>query len=140
MNNEKLTINDMETYTIEKIAVFLKCGKIRAKQIRDDIVNKLDLTPSKNIKIKKEFLLGYIKANHNEEFTIREETTKEEILNKIFVDSRDVEVLLGCAYKKASRITNKVHQIMIENGLTPLGNTILTKYLITYLNNENIKY
>lgn len=140
MIKEELTINSIENYSIEDISTILNCGTCRAKQIRNEIAEKLQLKITKYLKIKKTDLMDHVNENYKNEFNIRQEITKEEILNKIFIDRADVKALLNCNLSTASKIMTKTRQLMIENGLTPLLDTILTKYLLKCLSNENIKY
>ena len=118
----------------------MNCGTCRAKQIRNEIDEKLKLKISKYLKINKSDLFDHVSENYSEEFIIRKETTKEAILNKIFIDNADIKVLLNCNLSTASRMIMKTKELMIQNGLKPLGDTVLTKYLIKYLSNENITY
>ena len=140
MNKEELTIDNKEKYSVEDISVILNCGTCRAKQIRNEIAEKLKLKISKYLKINKSDLFDHVSENYSEEFIIRKEITKEAILNKIFIDNSDIKVLLNCNLSTASRMIMKTKELMIQNGLKPLGDTVLTKYLIKYLSNENITY
>lgn len=140
MIKEELTINSIESYSIEDISATLKCGTTRAKQIRNQIAEELKLKITKYLRIKKDDLFNYVNKNFKDEFNIRKENTKEEILKKIFIDRKDIKVLLNCNFTTASKVITKVKETMIENGLMPIADTILTKYLVIYLSKENIEY
>ena len=147
-------INDLESYTIADICVLLNCCVRVAKKIKLDILcEKLkegaDIQNTKTYKIPKPDLFSHLERNYknmlptksnikiNKEYLIED---KEEIINSVFITVREIRILLNCSVHIATKIASDVRKTMIDKGMKPIGNYVLTKYVILYLDANNIIY
>ena len=56
------------------------------------------------------------------------------------MNSRDIRMLLDCPINISQKIANEVKKMMEDKGMQILLDHVLTKYVLIYLKNNNIKY
>lgn len=145
VNQEKFSIND--------IGLILDCNFRKAKEIKLDILkelkeNGIDYPCTRSSKIKREDLFNYIEKHYQNKLPTKSDIiidnkyikTKEEILKQVFVNFRDIKMLVNCPIAVAQEIYNNVKEIMESKNMEILLNHVLTKYVIKYLNDNDIVY
>lgn len=109
----------------------------------------VEIENTKTYKIEHDLLFDYIKKHYKDKLPTKKETviinnqyieSKSEILEKVFVTVRDIRILLNCSVHVATKIIADVRKIMIDKGMIPIMTTVLTKYLILYLEDNSINY
>lgn len=148
----EVTINQ-NSFCINDIALILNCNFRKAKEIKLDIIKWLskkgiNCPNTRSSRIDRIYFIEYIEIHYNKQLPTKTDTiannqytkTKEEILNQIFMNSRDVRMLLDCPIWMAQKICNDVRMIMINNGMEILLDHVLTSYIISYFKNNNIQY
>lgn len=150
--SNEITINQ-EKFTINDIGLILDCNFRKAKEIKLDIIKKLNekginYPCTRSSKIDRETFLSYIKKYYKDKLPTKATTitnnkytkSKEELLKQIFMNSRDIRMLLDCPINISQKIANEVKKMMESKGMQILLDHVLTKYVLIYLKNNNIKY
>ena len=141
---KKHELNELERYTVQDICLALNCGARTANHIKDEIIDKLikegtAIEKISTYKIKRTDLLEYINSK-NTSYHLEDDIDKrkEEILSRSLINVNDVRILLNCSVHVASKIVNDVRKDMINKGMEPILNHVLTSYVLLYLSRYDL--
>lgn len=148
----EITLNQ-NSFSINDIGVILNCNFRKAKEIKLDIIKWLgkkgiNCPNTRSSRIDRIYFIEYIEIHYSKQLPTKTDIiannqytkTKEEILNQIFMNSRDVRMLLDCPIWMAQKICNDVRNIMINKGIEILLDHVLTNYVIQYFIENDILY
>lgn len=147
----EITLNQ-NSFSINDIGVILNCNFRKAKEIKLDIIswmNKkgINYHNTRCSRIDRIYFIEYIETHYKGKLPTKSDTivddkyikSKEEILNQVFINTRDVRMLLDCPIWMAQKICNSAKSNMRKNKVEILLDHALTSYVIDYLKKNNIK-
>lgn len=141
-----VNLKDKKEYSLQDMMRLLRVGIKTAKQVKEELIkiqieNNINIKTGNQYRVKRIMLEEFLKTQEckniinkcEHRFPITSIDSKDDILSRELMNTKDISILLNCSDELAIEIADKIKKMMQARGIPLLLDHFLTSYFLEYI-------
>ena len=141
-----VNLKDKEEYSLQDMMRLLRVGINTARKVKEELIkmqvkNNIQVKDGNQYRVKRKLLEEFLKTkkcqkiinNCEHRFPITSIDSKDDILGRELMCTKDISILLDCDDEVALKISKEIKKMMQARGMPLLLDHFLTSYFIEYI-------
>jgi uncharacterized protein (UPF0216 family) len=147
---ELVNLKDKKEYSLQDMMRLLRIGIKTARKVKEELIkiqieNNINIKNGNQYRVKRKLLEDFLKTkkcqsiinNCEHRFPITTIDSKDDILARELMNTKDICILLNCSDEQALEISKEIKLKMRQKGIPLLLDHFLTSYFLEYIDNKN---
>lgn len=141
-----VNLKDKEEYSLQDMMRLLRVGIKTARPVKEELIkiqieNNINIKTGNQYRVKRIMLEEFLKTQEcqniinkcEHRFPITSIDSKDDILSRELMNTKDISILLNCSDELAIEIADKIKKMMQARGIPLLLDHFLTSYFLKYI-------
>lgn len=141
-----VNLKDKKEYSLQDMMRLLRVGIKTARQVKEELIkiqieNNINIKTGNQYRVKRIMLEEFLKTQEckniinkcEHRFPITSIDSKDDILSRELMNTKDISILLNCSDELAIEIADKIKKMMQARGIPLLLDHFLTSYFLEYI-------
>ena len=141
-----VNLKDKEEYSLQDMMRLLRVGINTARQVKAELIkiqieNHINIKEGNQYRVNRTILEDFLKTQKcqniinkcEHRFPITSIDSKDDILSRELMNTKDISILLNCSDELAIEIADKIKKMMQARGIPLLLDHFLTSYFLEYI-------
>lgn len=141
-----VNLKDKKEYSLQDMMRLLRVGIKTARQVKEELIkiqieNNINIKTGNQYRVKRIMLEEFLKTQEckniinkcEHRFPITSIDSKDDILSRELMNTKDISILLNCSDELAIEIADKIKKMMQARGIPLLLDHFLTSYFLKYI-------